>query len=84
MNSQKQCRLACGHPARGEKTSIADFPRLDEGGDGAMLCNISALLFETLQPELLQNLHWQLVAGVKKSAPALKAGAPDEHAPVAT
>ena len=48
-----------------------------------MLCNISALLFETLQPELMQNLHSQVATILKESAPAWKAGALDEATPAA-
>ena len=64
------------------KRSTPDFPRLKGRGNGGMLCNISALLFEALQPRLIQNLHWQPVTPLKKT-PRPKAGALYEAIPVA-
>jgi hypothetical protein len=70
-------------PGTRGKTSTPNFPALDRGANGGMLCNTSASLFESLQPGLIQNLHLPLITALKKSAPALWAGALDEAAPVA-
>jgi hypothetical protein len=56
-------------PRTRRKTSTLDFPRLEGGAKGGMLCNISALLFESLQPGLIQNLHSQLTPALKKDRP---------------
>ena len=58
-------------PRTRRKTSALDFPGPEEGANGGMLCNISALLFESLQPGLIQNLHSKLVPPLKKIAPGL-------------
>jgi hypothetical protein len=52
------------------KTPTPDFPGFERGANGGMLCNISTSLFESLQSGLIQNLHSELVAALKKSAPA--------------
>jgi len=57
-------------PGTRRKPSTPDFPGLDGGANGGMLCNISTSLFESLQPGQTQDLHSQLIAALKKSAPA--------------